>query len=120
MAICYCLVLGTLLEIAFRLPQGNLQLALLAPAVFFLASSFGTCSAIVAGATSPAIHSSAFATMTLFNNILGLAAGPFLTGVIADSVGLEVALRWLPYAAILPFAVYLLGRWLYLAEVRRV
>ncbi len=119
MAICYCLLLGTLLEIAFRLPQGNLQLALLVPAVFFLASSFGTCSAIVAGATSPAIHSSAFATMTLFNNILGLAAGPFLTGVIADSVGLQVALRWLPCAAILPFAAYLLGRWLYLAEARR-
>jgi MFS family permease len=119
MAICYCLVLGTLLEIAFRLPQGNLQLALLAPAVFFLASSFGTCSAIVAGATSPSIHSSAFATMTLFNNILGLAAGPFLTGVIADSVGLQVALRWLPCAAIMPFAVYLLGRWFYLAEARR-
>lgn len=119
MAICYCLLLGVLLEIAFRLPQGNLQLALLVPAVFFLASSFGTCSAIVAGATSPAIHSSAFATMTLFNNILGLAAGPFLTGVFADSVGLQVALRWLPFAAILPFAAYLLGRWLYLAETRR-
>jgi MFS family permease len=119
MAICYCLLLGILLEIAFRLPQGNLQLALLAPAVFFLASSFGTCSAIVAGATSPAIHSSAFATMTLFNNILGLAAGPFLTGVIADSVGLQVALRWLPCAAILPFVAYLLGLRLYLAEARR-
>ncbi|WP_167403574.1 MFS transporter [Paraburkholderia rhynchosiae] len=119
MAICYCLVLGTLLEVAFRLPQGNLQLALLAPAVFFLASSFGTCSAIVAGATAPSIHSSAFATMTLFNNILGLAAGPFLTGVIADSVGLQVALRWLPCAAILPFAAYMLGRWFHLAEARR-
>jgi MFS family permease len=119
MAICYCLLLGILLEIAFRMPQGNLQLALLVPAVFFLASSFGTCSAIVAGATSPAIHSSAFATMTLFNNILGLAAGPFLTGVIADSVGLQVALRWLPCAAILPFVAYLLGRRLYLAEARR-
>ena len=119
MAIGYCLVLGILLAIAFRLPPGNLQLALLAPAVFFLASSFGTCSAIIAGATPPAIHGSAFATLTLFNNILGLAAGPFFTGVIADAVGLQGALRWLPLAAVLPFTVYLIGRWCYIAEARR-
>lgn len=119
MAIGYCLVLGVLLAIAFRLPQGNLQLALLAPGVFFLASSFGTCSAIIAGATPPAIHGSAFATLTLFNNILGLAAGPFITGMVADAVGLQVALRWLPFAAILPFTVFLIGRWCYVAEARR-
>jgi len=119
MAIGYCLVLGILLAVAFRLPPGNLQLALLAPAVFFLASSFGTCSAIIAGATPPAIHGSAFATLTLFNNILGLAAGPFFTGVIADSVGLQGALRLLPLAAVLPFTVYLIGRWCHIAEARR-
>ncbi|RQR67791.1 MFS transporter [Burkholderia sp. Bp9126] len=119
MAICYCLLLGSLMEIAFRMPPGNLQLAFLAPAVFFLASSFGTCSPIIAGATSPAIHGSAFATMALFNNILGLAAGPFLTGVIADAVGLQVALRWLPVAAILPFSAYLLGRGFHVAERKR-
>ncbi|WP_208647733.1 MFS transporter [Cupriavidus lacunae] len=119
MAIGYCLVLGTLLAIAFRLPQGNLQLAFLVPGVFFLASSFGTCSAIIAGATPPAIHGSAFATLTLFNNILGLAAGPFITGMVADAVGLQVALRWLPLAAVLPFVVFLIGRWCYLTEARR-
>ncbi|WP_432260625.1 MFS transporter [Cupriavidus sp. TMH.W2] len=119
MAIGYCFVLGTLLAIAFRLPPGNLQLALLAPGVFFLASSFGTCSAIIAGATPPAIHGSAFATLTLFNNILGLAAGPFITGMVADAVGLQVALRWLPLAAVLPFIVFLIGRWRYAAQARR-
>lgn len=119
MAIGYCLVLGILLAIAFRLPPGNLQLALLAPAVFFLASSFGTCSAIIAGATPSAIHGSAFATLTLFNNILGLAAGPFVTGVIADSVGLQGALRLLPLAAVLPLTVYLIGRWCHVSQTRR-
>ncbi|WP_425325483.1 MFS transporter [Paraburkholderia sacchari] len=119
MAVAYCLLLGVLLAIAFRLPPGNLQLALLAPAVLFLASSFGTCSAIIAGATPPAIHGSAFATLTLFNNILGLAAGPFVTGVVADAVGLQGALRWLPLAAVLPLAVYLIGRRCHIAEARR-
>jgi MFS family permease len=119
MAIAYCLALGTLLTIAFRLPQGTLQLVVLASAVFFLASSFGTCSPIIAGATSPAIHGSAFATLTLFNNILGLAAGPFLTGAAADAVGLKVALHWLPLLAILPFIVFVVGRRCSLAEASR-
>ena len=119
MAIVYCLALGVLLAIALRMPRGNLQLALLAPAVLFLASSFGTCGAIVATATPPAFHGSAFATLTLFNNVLGLAAGPFVTGVISDAVGLQVALRWLPWAAVLPLTVYFIGRWCCLEESRR-
>jgi MFS family permease len=119
MAIGYCFVLGILLAIAFRLPPGNLQLAILAPAVFFLASSFATCGPIIAGATSPSIHGSAFATLALFNNILGMSAGPFFTGVLADSVGLQGALRLLPLAAVLPCTVYLIGRWFHIAEARR-
>jgi hypothetical protein len=57
-----------------------------------------------------------FATLTLFNNILGLAAGPLVTGMAADAFGLEIALRWLPLAAVLPFTVFIIGRWCYVAE----
>nr|WP_216858869.1 MFS transporter [Caballeronia novacaledonica] len=119
MAASYCLALGVLLTIAFRVPQGTFQLVLLGAAVFFLASSFGTCSPIVAGATSPAIHGSAFATLTLFNNILGLAAGPFLTGAAADAFGLRDALHWLPLLAVLPLSVFILGRRFSIAEAKR-
>ncbi|MDS0858223.1 MFS transporter [Burkholderia pseudomultivorans] len=118
-AIGYCLLLASFLAIAFRLPPGDLQLAILIPAVFFLASSFGTCSAIIAEAAPPAIHGSAFATLTLFNNILGLAAGPFVTGIVADVFGLQVALRLLPLAAVLPLSAYIVGRWCHVAEARR-
>lgn len=118
-AIGYCLLLAGLMAIAFRLPPGNLQLAILAPAVLFLASSFGTCGAIIAEAAPPSIHGSAFATLTLFNNILGLAAGPFVTGMIADAFGLQTALRLLPLAALLPLSVYIIGRWRHVVESRR-
>jgi len=118
MAIGYCLALGVLLAIAFHMPHGNLQLVLLVPGVFFLASSWSTCSAILAGSTPPAIHGSVFATLTLFNNILGLAAGPIVTGMVADAVGLEVAMRWLPLAAVLPCTVFAIGRWCFVAETR--
>jgi MFS family permease len=119
MAIGYCLVLGTLLTIAFRLPHGDLQLALLVPGVFFLGTSFTTCNPIIADGTLPAIHSSVFATSTLFNNLLGLAAGPIVTGMVADAASLEVAIRWLPLAAVLPCTVFVIGRWCHVAERRR-
>lgn len=119
LAIGYCLALGALLTIAFRLPHGNLQLALLVPGVFFLATSFATCNPIIADSTPPAIHGSAFATSTLFNNILGLAAGPLVAGMVADAASLEVALRWLPLAAIVPCTVFVIGRWCHVAEKRR-
>lgn len=81
MAIGDCLVLGVLLAIAFRLPQGNLQLALLAPGVFFLASSFGTCSAIIAGATPPA-------GMPHFENSFASRGAPILSAsAIRDTTG---------------------------------
>jgi hypothetical protein len=60
-----------------------------------------------------------FATLTLFNNILGLAAGPFLTGAAADAVGLEVALHCLPLLAVLPFIVFIVGRRFSLVETSR-
>ena len=50
------------------------------------------------GLTPAAIHGTAFATLTLANNFLGLAPGPIVTGWLADRIGLLGALaagcRW--------------------------
>jgi fucose permease len=62
---------------------------------------------MVANLTPLAIHGSAFATLTLANNLLGLAPGPILTGRIADEIGLLETFRLLPIgclAAALAFA----------------
>ena len=53
---------------------------------------------MVAGLTPAAIHGTAFATLTLANNFLGLAPGPIVTGWLADQIGLMEAFRWLPLA----------------------
>jgi MFS family permease len=118
-AIGYCLLLGTLLFLAFRLPPGSLQIALVAAGVFFAASSLATSGAIIADATPPAFHASAFAALTLLNNIIGLASGPVLTGLLADAIGLRAALQWVPLAALLPLAACLAGKRAYVAERRR-
>ncbi|MHA0110937.1 MFS transporter, partial [Klebsiella pneumoniae] len=82
-----------LLSLAFSLPAGAAQIALLAGGLIFAAGSTGPAGAIAANLTRPAIHGTAFATLTLANNLLGLAPGPMLMGVLADQIGLVSAFR---------------------------
>jgi hypothetical protein len=65
---------------------------------------------MVADLTNPAIHAAAFATLTLANNLLGLAPGPFITGVLADRIGLLGALRTIPVVALAAALAFALGR----------
>ncbi|MDE2411331.1 MAG: MFS transporter [Sphingomonadales bacterium] len=101
LALGFCLGCAAALGLAFLLPPGPVQLALLAIGAFLCAASTGPSGAMVAGLTPLAIHGTAFATVTLANNIFGLAPGPFLTGKIADSIGLLGAFQLLVIPALL-------------------
>ena len=72
--------------------------------------------------TSPRRRSTrtAFATLTLANNLLGLAAGPLVTGAIADKVGLVDAMKFAPLVSVLAIIALLIGRRAYPASLRRV
>ncbi len=74
----------------------------------------------MANLTRPAIHATAFATLTLANNLLGLAPGPFLTGVIADRIGLLGALQVVPLTGLLAAACFVAGRRYYAADLQRL
>ena len=92
------------------LPAGTAQLTILGLAIFLAAATTGPAGAMVAGLTPAAIHGTAFATLTLANNFLGLAPGPILTGWLADRIGLLEALQWLPVASIAAALVFLGAR----------
>lgn len=106
----YCLACAVLLSAALALPPGPPQLILLGFAIFVAAGTAGPAGAMVAGLTPAAIHGTAFATLTLANNFLGLAPGPIVTGWLADQFGLLEALRWLPLASIAAALVFLCAR----------
>ncbi len=93
LAIGYCLGTALCLTLAMMLPPGPTQLILLGFTMFFVAGTVGPVGAMVANLTPLAIHGSAFAALTLANNLLGLAPGPILTGRIADAIGLAEAIR---------------------------
>ncbi|MFM5886258.1 MAG: MFS transporter [Novosphingobium sp.] len=105
------------LGLAFAVPPGPVQLSLLGLGAFLCAASTGPTGAMVANLTPLAIHGTAFATLTLANNILGLAPGPFLTGRLADSLGLLGALQLLPIPAVFAALAFALSRRTYLADL---
>jgi MFS family permease len=100
LATVFCLLSAGLTGIAFLLPAGPFQLAMIGLAAFFAAATSGPAGAMVANLTPLALHGTAFATLTLANNLLGLAPGPILTGRLADAFGLQAALQFLPIASL--------------------
>jgi len=119
LGLCFSLGCAAALGLAFVCPAGPLQLALLGIGAFLCAASTGPTGAMVAGLTPLAIHGTAFATLTLANNILGLAPGPTLTGRLADSIGLLGALQLLPIPALLAAGAFALSRRTYLNDLAR-
>ena len=119
-AIAYCLLCFILLGIAFHLPAGPLQLVLIGCGMFFCAGATGPSGAMVANLTPPSIHASAFATLTLANNLLGLAPAAILTGIIADRIGLQGALQLVPFAPLLAAIAFAIGRSSYKRDLDRV
>jgi MFS family permease len=104
-ALCYF----ALLLIAFQLPPGNPQLLAVA-AAFLTGSGFvGASGVIVTAVTPPAIHASAFAMLTLGNNIVGYAPGPFIVGLLADTSGLLTAMQILPLVGLGAAAAFLIA-----------
>ncbi|HBO77476.1 MAG TPA: multidrug DMT transporter permease, partial [Cupriavidus sp.] len=119
-AIAYSVLCCVLLGAAFQLPPGTAQLVLIGAGMLLAGGTAGPASAAVANLTSPAIHGSAFATLTLVNNLLGLAPGPFFTGLIADHIGLRGALQFLPLVGLLAAVCFVIGRRTYSADVHRL
>jgi MFS family permease len=119
-AIAYCLISLVLLGIGFRLQAGALQLVMLGAGIFVVAGTSGPAGAMVANLTPPTIHAPAFATLTLVNNLLGMAPGPLVTGYIADRIGLPGALQLVPLAAALATVMFMIGKRNYQRGMQRV
>ncbi|MBJ9939529.1 MFS transporter [Burkholderia multivorans] len=119
-AAAYCMGSFAALGCAFLLHPGTTQLVLIGIGMFLAAGSVGPSGAMVADLTPSSIHATAMAVWSLANNLLGLAAGPVLTGMIADRIGLHAALQLIPLAAIASTALFLIGKRHYADDRRRV
>jgi sugar phosphate permease len=109
-AVVFCLICFALLTIGFRMPAGPAQLVVIGAGMFFSAGATGPSGAMVANLTPPSIHASAFATLTLANNLLGLAPAAVLTGIVADRIGLLGALQLVPFAPLVAAVAFFIGK----------
>ncbi|WP_323846512.1 MFS transporter [Microbulbifer magnicolonia] len=120
LACTYSLATFLLLSLAFQLPPGLPQLLLIGAGMFVAAGTSGPAGAMVANLTHATIHGTAFATLTLVNNLLGLAPGPLVTGRLADAIGLNGALQLIPLVCLVAALVFYLGKRRYLQDLQRL
>jgi MFS family permease len=120
LAIGYCLGAALALSAAMLCAPGATQLVLLGITMFLVAGTTGPAGAMVANLTPLAIHGTAFATLTLANNLLGLAPGPILIGRLADAYGLLGALQFLPIASLLAALAFMMARQTYAADLKAI
>ncbi|MDH4556605.1 MFS transporter [Pseudomonas sp. BN417] len=106
LAIAYCLISCLLLSLAFQMAPGLPQLVVIAFGMLVATGTSGPAGAMVANLTHYSVHGTAFATLTLANNLLGLAPGPYVTGVLADAMGLDRAFQLVPLISIAAALVF--------------
>lgn len=120
MAALYCLISMVLLMIAFRMHAGWPQLALLGAGMFVACGTNGPSGAMVANLTPTSIHASAFATLAVAYNVLGMAPGPFVAGFLADRIGLYAALQYVPLISVASMLIFMIGRRTYESDLRQL
>ncbi len=115
----YSVLTALALVVGFALPPGPLGLGLIFIGAFFAAAQGGCSAAIVCDVTHPGVRATVTATMTLANNLIGLAPGPFIVGVLSDSLGLKLALTLAPALALASAVVFVLASRSYVADRAR-
>ena len=72
------------------------RFALVALGGFLMTCSVGPVTAVVIDVIHPGVRATGSSVLALFQNLFGLAAGPFLVGVLSDAWGLTTALALVP------------------------
>jgi MFS family permease len=112
-----CLVSLAVLMTAFGVPlQAGMQFPLILVGGFLMTCSVGPVSAIVIDVIHPGVRATGSSVLALFQNLFGLAAGPFIAGVLSDVLGLTTALTVMPAFAVLAAAAFLLAARSYEAD----
>jgi predicted MFS family arabinose efflux permease len=86
---------------------------------FLATCTIGPAAAIVLDVIHPGVRSTGASVLSLFQNLFGLAIGPFLGGWLSDAVGLDNALALTPLACIVAASCFLMARSGYVLEAKR-
>lgn len=103
-----CVLAMVVLVASFGLPLGaDAQFLLIAFGGFLVTCTVGPVSAIVIDVVHPGVRATGSSVLALFQNLFGLAVGPFLAGVLSDAWGLVPALTVMPLFGLLAAGAFL-------------
>jgi predicted MFS family arabinose efflux permease len=116
-----CVATSVIFMLAFSgICTANAQFALIAVGGFFMNSIIGVVTGIAMDVTHPSMRATGAALLAAIFNLLGLATGPFLTGVLSDLWGLQQALAVVPLFSILAAVLFAIAMRSYDADAARV
>ena len=95
------------------------QFALIALGGLLMTCTVGPVSAIVIDVVHPGVRATGASVLALFQNLFGLAAGPFITGLLSDRWDLGTALAVMPAFSVLAALAFWRGSASYEADLRR-
>jgi MFS family permease len=96
------------------------QFALILFGGFVVTCTVGPAAAIVLDVVHPGVRSTGASILSLFQNLFGLAIGPFIGGMLSDAVGLDNALALTPLACIVAAAAFLMALGGYRTDKQRL
>ena len=92
------------------------QFGLIVLGGFVATCTVGPAAAVVIGVIHPGVRTTGAAVLSLFQNLFGLAAGPFIAGALSDAVGLGMALTLTPMGCVVAALSFLAARHTYVDE----
>jgi len=96
------------------------QFALLAFGGFLMTCTVGVVAAVVIDVVHPGIRATGASVLSLFQNLLGLAAGPFIAGLLSDAWTLQHALIAMPVFGLLAAWAFVIASRSYETDLRLV
>ncbi|MES2992218.1 MAG: MFS transporter [Pseudomonadota bacterium] len=117
-ALCVTTTVVLVAAFTLALPPAA-QFALIMVGGFLATCTVGPVSAIVIDVIHPGVRATGCSVLALFQNLLGLAAGPFLAGVLSDAWGLVPALSAIPLFALLAAGAFVRAAGTYEADKAR-
>jgi predicted MFS family arabinose efflux permease len=98
----------------------QVQFGLILAGGFLMTCTAGPVSALVIDVVHPGVRATGSSVLALVQNLLGLAVGPFITGLLSDALGLNVALMLVPASCVLAAFFFLLANLSYETDLHAV
>ena len=120
-----CLLSLLVLSLAFAAPalgwalDPTTQFGLIAAGGFVMTCTVGPVAAICLDVIHLSVRATGGSILALFQNLFGLAAGPFIAGLLSDALSLPVALAVMPLFAIIAAAAFMRAARYYEADAAR-